>query len=89
MAHHAGMRRVRAVLWSLMIALVAAVSLRDGARAAVQPKTDPGIEEIWLIADEALIACVEDRLYEPAHLPDGTPVPYPLRYAFTFRPDVL
>ncbi len=42
-----------------------------------------------LIPDESVLACIRDRIYAPAHLPDGTPVPYPLRYAFTFRPDVL
>lgn len=42
-----------------------------------------------LIPDEAVLVCVRDRIYEPAHLPDGTAVPYPLRYAFTFVPDVL
>lgn len=42
-----------------------------------------------LIPDETILACVQTRRFEPAHLPDGTAVPYPLRYAFTFRPDVL
>lgn len=42
-----------------------------------------------LIPDETILACVQTRMFEPAHLPDGTAVPYPLRYAFTFRPDVL
>lgn len=42
-----------------------------------------------LVPDRAVLGCVETRMYEPAHLPDGTSVPYPLRYAFTFRPDVL
>ena len=42
-----------------------------------------------LIPDETVLVCVRDRVYQPAHLPDGTPVPYPLRYAFTFVPDVL
>jgi outer membrane biosynthesis protein TonB len=42
-----------------------------------------------LIPDSTVLECVNSRVYEPAHLPDGTPVPYPLRYAFTFRPDVL
>ncbi|HEY8429022.1 MAG TPA: hypothetical protein VIL20_11635 [Sandaracinaceae bacterium] len=42
-----------------------------------------------LIPDETILSCVRTRIYQPARLPDGTPVPYPLRYAFTFRPDVL
>ena len=42
-----------------------------------------------LIPDELILECIRSRVYEPAHLPDGTAVPYPLRYAFTFRPDVL
>ncbi len=42
-----------------------------------------------LVPDDVVLACVRSRIYEAAHLPDGTPVPYPLRYAFTFRPDVL
>jgi hypothetical protein len=42
-----------------------------------------------LVPDAVLLTCVESRVYEPARLPDGTAVPYPLRYAFTFRPDVL
>lgn len=42
-----------------------------------------------LVPDATILECVEHRIYEPARLPDGTPVPYPLRYAFTFRPDVM
>lgn len=42
-----------------------------------------------LVPDATILSCVRSRVYEPAHLPDGTTVPYPLRYAFTFRPDVL
>ncbi|MCZ7678230.1 MAG: energy transducer TonB [Sandaracinaceae bacterium] len=37
-----------------------------------------------LVPDETILACVQTRMFEPAHLPDGTAVPYPLRYAFTF-----
>lgn len=42
-----------------------------------------------LVPNTPLLACVQSRIYEPAHLSDGTLVPYPLRYAFTFRPDIL
>jgi hypothetical protein len=42
-----------------------------------------------LVPDDTVLGCVQSRVYEPARLPDGTAVPYPLRYAFTFRPDVL
>jgi hypothetical protein len=42
-----------------------------------------------LVPDETVLACIRSRIYEPAKMPDGTPVPFPLRYAFTYRPDVL
>lgn len=42
-----------------------------------------------LVPDETILSCIRTRIFEPAHMPDGTAVLYPLRYAFTFRPDVL
>ncbi|MBZ0122177.1 MAG: energy transducer TonB, partial [Sandaracinaceae bacterium] len=42
-----------------------------------------------LVPDESILTCVRDQRYEPAALPDGTRVPFPLRRRFVFRPDSL
>ena len=39
-----------------------------------------------LIPDQSVIQCAMAQLYEPAHLPDGTKVPYPVRRRFVFKP---
>jgi hypothetical protein len=39
-----------------------------------------------LVADELVLACARSQLFEPAHLPDGTAVPYPFKRRFVFRP---
>lgn len=39
-----------------------------------------------LVADELVLACARTQQFEPAHLPDGTAVPYPFKRRFVFRP---
>jgi len=39
-----------------------------------------------LIPDQSVIQCAMAQVYEPAHLPDGTKVPYPVRRRFVFKP---
>lgn len=39
-----------------------------------------------LVPDEVVLACARAQVFEPAHLPDGTTVPYPYRRRFVFRP---
>jgi hypothetical protein len=39
-----------------------------------------------LIPEHAIIQCAMAQLYEPAQLPDGTKVPYPVRRRFVFKP---
>jgi outer membrane biosynthesis protein TonB len=39
-----------------------------------------------LIPDEVILKCVRQQVFEPAHLPGGTAVPYPFRRRFVFRP---
>jgi hypothetical protein len=39
-----------------------------------------------LIPDAAVLACANAQQFEPAHLPDGTPIPYPFRRRFVFKP---
>jgi hypothetical protein len=39
-----------------------------------------------LIPDDVVIACANAQQFEPARLPDGTPVPYPFRRRFVFKP---
>lgn len=39
-----------------------------------------------LVPDELILTCVRAQVFEPAHLPDGTPVPYPFKRRFMFRP---
>lgn len=44
------------------------------------------VEAHPLIPNELVLACVRAQEFEPAHLPDGTAVPYPFRRRFTFKP---
>jgi hypothetical protein len=39
-----------------------------------------------LIPDDLVLNCANLQVFEPAHLPDGTPVPYPFRRRFVFKP---
>jgi len=39
-----------------------------------------------LVPDEIVLTCVRAQVFEPAHLPDGTAVPFPFRRRFLFRP---
>lgn len=39
-----------------------------------------------LVPDELILTCVRAQVFQPAHLPDGTTVPYPFRRRFMFRP---
>jgi hypothetical protein len=39
-----------------------------------------------LVPDEIVLSCVRAQVFEPAHLPDGTAVPFPFRRRFLFRP---
>lgn len=39
-----------------------------------------------LVPDELVLTCVRTQIFEPAHLPDGTAVPFPFRRRFLFRP---
>lgn len=39
-----------------------------------------------LIPNELILKCAKSQTFEPAHLPDGTAVPYPFKRRFVFRP---
>ena len=39
-----------------------------------------------LVPDELILHCARAQVFKPAHLPDGTPVPYPFRRRFVFLP---
>jgi hypothetical protein len=39
-----------------------------------------------LIPNEIILSCARAQVFKPAHLPDGTPVPYPYRRRFVFLP---
>ncbi len=39
-----------------------------------------------LVPDDGVLRCARQQVFEPAHLPDGTAVPYPYRQRFVFRP---
>ena len=39
-----------------------------------------------LIPDDVVLACANTQQFEPAHLPDGTAIPYPFRRRFVFKP---
>lgn len=44
------------------------------------------VQSSKLVPDEVVLTCARAQLFEPAHLPDGTPVPYPFRRRFVFKP---
>ena len=39
-----------------------------------------------LIPDDLILRCARAQVFKPAHLPDGTTVPYPYRRRFVFKP---
>jgi hypothetical protein len=39
-----------------------------------------------LIPDDLILRCARAQLFRPAHLPDGTAVPYPFKRRFVFKP---
>jgi hypothetical protein len=39
-----------------------------------------------LIPDDLILECARAQIFKPAHLPDGTAVPYPFRRRFVFKP---
>lgn len=39
-----------------------------------------------LIPDELILRCAREQVFEAAHLPDGTAVPYPFHRRFVFKP---
>ena len=39
-----------------------------------------------LIPDDLILRCARAQQFKPAHLPDGTAVPYPFRRRFVFKP---
>ncbi|MEY4579449.1 MAG: hypothetical protein RL701_4152 [Pseudomonadota bacterium] len=39
-----------------------------------------------LVPDEVILSCMRAQVFEPAHLPDGTAVPFPFIRRFRFRP---
>ncbi len=39
-----------------------------------------------LIPDDLILECARAQVFKPAHLPDGTAVPYPFRRRFVFKP---
>jgi hypothetical protein len=39
-----------------------------------------------LVPDQVILECAQAQRFEPAHLPDGTTVPYPFRRRFVFKP---
>lgn len=39
-----------------------------------------------MIPDEVVLKCARAQVFAPAHLPDGTAVPYPFRRQFVFKP---
>ncbi|MES1172515.1 MAG: energy transducer TonB [Bacteroidota bacterium] len=39
-----------------------------------------------LVPDDLVLICARAQVFEPAHLPDGTAVPYPYRRRFVFKP---
>jgi hypothetical protein len=38
------------------------------------------------IPDELVLSCANQQVFAPAHLPDGTAIPYPFRRRFIFKP---
>ena len=39
-----------------------------------------------MIPDAMVIACATAQQFQPAHLPDGTAIPYPYRTRFVLKP---
>ncbi len=39
-----------------------------------------------LVPDDLIVRCARAQVFKPAHLPDGTAVPYPFRRRFVFKP---
>jgi hypothetical protein len=39
-----------------------------------------------LVPNDLILHCARAQVFRPAHLPDGTPVPYPFRRRFVFLP---
>ncbi len=39
-----------------------------------------------LVPNDVILSCARAQVFKPAHLPDGTPVPYPFRRRFVFLP---
>jgi hypothetical protein len=39
-----------------------------------------------LIPEDVILRCARAQVFKPAHLPDGTTVPYPFRRRFVFKP---
>jgi protein TonB len=70
-----------------------AATVRVLVQILVQADGHPGsvrvIDGDPLIPDALVIACARDQVFEPARLPDGTAVPYPVRRRFVFRPSNL
>jgi hypothetical protein len=56
------------------------IDARGLVRSAEVLKTHP------LIPNELILECARAQVFRPAHLPDGTPVPYPFRRRFVFLP---
>jgi hypothetical protein len=56
------------------------IDARGLVRSAEVLKTHP------LIPNELILECARAHVFRPAHLPDGTPVPYPFRRRFVFLP---
>jgi hypothetical protein len=56
------------------------VDARGMVRSAEVLKSHP------LVPDELILTCARAQVFKPAHLPDGTPVPYPFRRRFVFLP---
>lgn len=44
------------------------------------------VERHPLVPDELVLSCAKAQVFEPAHLEDGTPIPYPFRRRFVFKP---
>ncbi len=56
------------------------IDVRGQVRSAEVLRSHP------LIPDDLILHCARAQVFKPAHLPDGTPVPYPFRRRFVFVP---
>jgi hypothetical protein len=56
------------------------IDVRGQVRSAEIIKSHP------LVPDDVILLCARAQVFRPAHLPDGTPVPYPYRRRFVFLP---